>query len=185
MDITMNRIVLTLLLGLALLAGDAQATTLPDETKNQSPTVWTLPDVFMTWLQEEGFRPKREEGEQFVTLAFKYQGQDLELVFSKEDQQFYNLVDYIVMTPENTGEGGTVSEEDKYLRLQAVNQATAIMKVVKAYLDDDSDIVLRVELFDDGTPNPKGVMLRYLDVLAEAKQTVISWYWKLKEAKAK
>lgn len=85
------------------------------------------------------------------------------------------------MSSENTGEGGTVSDKDKYLRLQVVNQVTPDMKVVKAYLDEDFDIVLRVEVFDDGTPSPEGVMLRQLDALVEAVQNATTIYWKLKK----
>lgn len=68
-----------------------------------------------------------------------------------------------------------------YLRLQVVNQVSSELKVVKAYLDEDADIVLRVELFDDGTPNPKAVVERHLDVLSEAVQSATNLYWRLKK----
>lgn len=178
----MKKIAFALWVTMMLLNWGVQANTPNvDNVKISTHQEWALPRVFMTWLEGEGFRPKREEDEHFIVLSFKYQGKDIQLSFSKDDQQFYNVVDYLVMSSENTGEGGTVSDKDKYLRLQVVNQVTSDMKVVKAYLDEDFDIVLRVEVFDDGTPSPEGVMLRQLDALVEAVQNATTIYWKLKK----
>ncbi len=178
----MKKIVLPLLMGIALVGWEAQARIpMPDKVQITAADTWELPGVFQSWLLEEGFRPKQEVDDHFITYLFKYQGRDMQLAFSKDDRQFYNLVDYIVMSSENTGQGGSVSEEDMYLRLQVVNQVSSELKVVKAYLDEDADIVLRIELFDDGTPNPKAVMERYLDVLSEAIQSATNLYWRLKK----
>lgn len=104
------------------------------------------------WLKNQGFRSARDE---HGILRFRYQGLDMVCPGDDDDPLFLR----IVMPGIYSVKG------DRAKVLEAISTICSKLKAIKAFLDDDGDLWLAIEMFVDSTPDIDDFVERCLDIL--------------------
>lgn len=121
-----------------------------------------LQQMYMSHLTEEGFRPEIDgDGD----VAFRREGRSYFIAVSEQDPGFFTVVLPNIWPIE--------SEQERAQVLIAVDRATAVTKVAKAYTLGDN-VWIAVELFVSAPEDFKGVLARSLHSIDEAVRTFVS-----------
>jgi len=120
----------------------------------------TNKDLVRNFLQQEGY--KFEE----TTNVFHFKAQGLHLVCEAADRDpmFIRIVAPVIYS---LSDDSSISREQV---LDACNRLVEKIKILKAYLDEDGDVMLAVELFvSEDTQDITNILDRIIGILAEGR----------------
>jgi hypothetical protein len=110
-------------------------------------------DLVKQFLAKEGFKCENVSEN---AVHFKYQGMNFFCEEDHRDQAFFRLIMPNIYK----------ITDDRERVLEACNKLTADMKVLKAFVEEDS-VWLSIEMFLDSSPEIEDFMERCLDILIE------------------
>jgi hypothetical protein len=102
----------------------------------QTYTKQQLQETYTTFLASEGYRPDLTNN---GNVRFRREGRTYAIMVDERDPTYFSLVLSFSVDDK--------SASARQKRLEAVNEATANTKVVKAYIDGDGDPIFSAELF--------------------------------------
>jgi hypothetical protein len=102
----------------------------------QTYTKAQLQETYSTFLASEGYRPDLTSG---GNVRFRREGRTYAIMVDERDPTYFSLI--LSFSAEDK------SATARQRRLEAVNDATANTKVIKAYLDSDGDPIFSAEMF--------------------------------------
>ena len=108
-------------------------------------------ELVKEWLSDEGYKYEIDED---GDIRFKYQGKTFFCTADKNDSQYFRIILPNLYDVEN----------NRVKVLEAINTVTRDMKVLKAYLVEDS-LWLSIEMFVDSSPEAEDFMERCLNIL--------------------
>lgn len=111
-------------------------------------------ELVKDWLSNEGYKHEVDED---GDIRFKYQGKTFFCTSDKRDEQYFRIIMPNIYQIEN----------NRMKVLEAVNTVSRDMKVVKAFVVEDS-VWLGVEMFVDSSPEVEDFMDRCLNLLQAA-----------------
>lgn len=109
-------------------------------------------ELFKRYLQSEGFPCTIDED---GDVKFKYEGKTFYLTDSGKDELFFRIIMPNIYD---------VEEDERVKVLEACNEVTRDIKVVKAFIVNDS-LWLSIEILIDTTPEMGDIVPRLLDIL--------------------
>lgn len=115
-------------------------------------------ELVKEYLSSEGYRYNIDDD---GDIHFKYQGANLFITNSGEDEQFFRIIMPNIYVVEN----------NRMKVLEAANMITRDMKVVKAFLVEDH-LWLSIELFIDSTPEFGDFFVRCIEILVAARHKI-------------
>ena len=115
-------------------------------------------ELVKEYLSSEGYRYNVDDD---GDIHFKYQGTNLFITNSGEDEQFFRIIMPNIYVVEN----------NRMKVLEAANMITRDMKVVKAFLVEDH-LWLSIELFIDSTPEFGDFFVRRIENLVAARHKI-------------
>lgn len=120
----------------------------------------TNKELVRNFLQQDGY--KFEESEN--VFRFKAQGLHLACEVTERDPMFIRIVAPVIFSLTDSPE---IPQEQV---LAACNKLVAQIKCLKAYLDEDGDVMLAVELFiNEDATDISEVLDRAINVLAQGR----------------
>lgn len=115
-------------------------------------------DLVKQYLSSEGYK-YTEVGEHFI--HFKYEGTNLFFEIDNDDQTFFKVVMPNIYDLEN----------NRSTVLEAINTVTRDVKVLKAYLYENS-LSLAIEMFLDTTPELDDFFPRCMAILKMGREII-------------
>ena len=112
----------------------------------------------LEFLRTQGFCPEQDENN---SIIFKYQMITYIYINNDEDEDFFQLAMPFIYD---------VTDDNRDITLEAVNQTNASVKVAKASIIDNN-VWLFFEIFLDSTPEVKDIIPRGLNCLMATRQT--------------
>lgn len=110
-------------------------------------------ELVKNWLSSEGYKYEVDED---GDVRFKYQGRNFYCTNDKNDEQFFRIIMPNIYKVDN----------DRTTVLEAISTVCRDMKVLKAFLVEDS-LWLSIEMFVDSSPEVEDFTERCLDILTE------------------
>lgn len=114
-------------------------------------------DDLFDYLKEIGLMPSFDEDEDIV---FMYNLLHCFVVFNDEDERFIQIVIPNIYD---------VDEDNREKVLNACNQVSRVVKVVKGYINSDDEVCIVAEFFLDDMPNYESFIPRAIRALAGAR----------------
>lgn len=111
-----------------------------------------IKDMMLEYLREEGFCPKETD----FGLAFKCEGKNFLFIYDNEDEQYFRLMMPCIFD---------MTEENRDIVLQAMNEVNSSVKVIKAYIVQENEVWLGFEVLVDSTPIVGDLVPRALNML--------------------